>query len=181
MTGLRKMTSLRKVTGTRNRFQSLASFAVIAICAVLTLALMVKVNAVRRDLRQTERRIAALHHENLFLETEFETRASQQQLEALNAVDFGYHAPAAGQYVEGERQLALLGKLPGPGAPSPLRVASAGSNEQVPLFTAMVSPLTGKPLGAEPALSTAPDRADGKALAVKLDHSASPATAVSRE
>ena len=56
-------------------------------------------------------------------ETEFETRASQQQLSNWNAVEFGYSAPRADQYLESERQLAALGTPRGVDAPSPVRVA----------------------------------------------------------
>jgi len=89
--------------------------------------------------------------DKLLLETEFQTRANQQQLRALNEVEFGYQAPAAGQYLEGERQLADLGKPRGPDAPSPIRVANADVPQEASMLTAMVSPLTGKAMAAEPA------------------------------
>ena len=97
-------------------------------------------------MRRAENRIVALRQETKYLETEYETRSNQQQLSAWNAVDFGYVAPNAGQYLENVRQLAALGKPAGPGAPSPIRVATAPT--QAPgVIPAMVSPLTGKPLG----------------------------------
>ena len=40
-----------------------------------------------------------------------------------NAVEFGYSAPRADQYLESERQLAALGTPRGINAPSPVRVA----------------------------------------------------------
>ena len=134
---------------TTDRLRSVGWFALIAVCAALTLALTVKVNAVKSHLRSTEHRIAQVRQEKRFLETEFETRANQQQLTQLNAVDFGYHAPGAGQSVEGERQLALLGKPRGPDAPNPLRVASADPGKAAATtigIPAMVNPVTGKPL-----------------------------------
>jgi hypothetical protein len=104
---------------------------------------------VKSQVRLTERRIVAVKQQNLFLETEFETRANQQQLRTLNDVEFGYSAPTAGQYLENERQLAALGKARGPDAPNPIRVASAqGVGPQGLGFPAMVSPLTGKPEAA---------------------------------
>jgi hypothetical protein len=48
---------------------------------------------VKSQVRLAERQITQLKQEKLFLETEFETRASQQQLKAFNDVDFGYQAP----------------------------------------------------------------------------------------
>ena len=132
---------------TQDRLRQVGWFAVLLTCFTLTVILTFKVNAVKSQVRLAERQIAATKQQKLFLETEFEARASQQQLKSLNDVDFGYQAPAAGQYLEGERQLAALGKPRGANAPSPIRVASAGDDTSVP---AMVSPLTGKAMAAEP-------------------------------
>ena len=133
--------------------------ALLAVCCALLFALSLKVNALKSDVRRTENRIVALRTETMYLETEYETRSNQQQLSAWNAVDFGYVAPSAGQYLENVRQLAALGKPAGPGAPSPIRVASAPS--EIPgVIPTMVSPLTGKPLGD-------PDEADD---AAPVDH-----------
>ena len=132
---------------TQDRLRQVGWFAVLLTCFTLTVILTFKVNAVKSQVRLAERQIAATRQQKLFLETEFEARASQQQLKSLNDVDFGYQAPTAGQYLEGERQLAALGKPRGAGAPSPIRVASAGDDTSVPT---MVSPLTGKAMAAEP-------------------------------
>jgi hypothetical protein len=122
--------------------------ALLAVCCALLFALSLRVNALKSEVRRTENRIVALKTETMYLETEYETRSNQQQLSAWNAVDFGYVAPSAGQYMENVRQLAALGKAAGPDAPSPIRVASAPT-EAPSMLPAMVSPLTGKPLGAE--------------------------------
>jgi len=137
---------------TRDRARSIGWAFVLTICAGLTLALTMRVNAVKGQVRLAERQIVSLQREKTFLETEFLTRANQQQLKSLNDVEFGYQAPTAGQYIEGERQLAALGKPRAVGAPVPIRVASAadvtaGAGEGT--FTAMVSPLTGKAMAAE--------------------------------
>ena len=121
--------------------------ALLGLCCAALFGLSLKVNALKAEVRQTENRILALRRETLYLETEYETRANQQQLAAWNAVDFGYQAPTAGQYFENERQLAALGKPAGPGAPAPLRVAAAPSEKAV--LPALVSPLTGEPLAEE--------------------------------
>ena len=137
---------------TRSRAQSIGWAVILAVCLALTLALSFRVNAVRSQVRLTERHIARLQVEKSLLETEFETRANQQQLTALNEVEFGYQAPTAGQYLESERQLADLGKARGPDAPPMIRVAAA---EPQPagdsVLPALVNPLTGKALGAEDA------------------------------
>lgn len=135
---------------TRDRMRSIGWAALLIVCAALTLVLMVRVNAVKSEVQLAQRQINAIKQEKLFLETEFLTRASQQQLRNLNAIEFGYSAPTAGQYLEGERQLAALGKVRGPDAPEPIRVASAADvvADESPI-QAMVSPLTGKAMAAE--------------------------------
>ena len=134
---------------TRDRLQSIGWAFVLTVCFGLMMALTFRVNAVKSEVRLAERKIVALKKEKLFLETEFETRSNQQQLTALNDVEFGYQAPTAEQYIEGERQLALLGKPRAAGAPTPIRVASAASVERHASFPVMVSPLTGKSLAEE--------------------------------
>ncbi|WP_306087789.1 hypothetical protein [Qipengyuania flava] len=106
-----------------SRIRQIGWALVLAICFALLLALTFKVNAVKSDVRLAERRIIAAQQAKLMLETEFETRASQQQLSDWNAVEFGYSAPRADQYLESERQLAALGTPRGVDAPSPVRVA----------------------------------------------------------
>jgi len=136
---------------TRDRVRSIGWAFVLTVCVAMTLALTLRVNAVKSEVRLVERQIVALKREKNFLETEFLTRANQQQLKSLNDVEFGYEAPTAAQYIEGERQLAALGKPRGPGAPTPIRVASAADVVETSGFTAMVSPLTGKAMAAETA------------------------------
>ena len=117
----------------------------LGIVFTLFIALTFRVNAVKSEVVRAERQIVALKQENMRLETEFETRANQQQLANWNAVDFGYVAPRADQYLESERQLASLSQPVSPDAPSPIRVARAPSEAEMPQ---MVSPLTGKPMPA---------------------------------
>lgn len=135
---------------TRDRLRSIGWAALLITCFTLLVALTFRVNAVKSQVRLTERQIVAVKQEKMFLETEFQTRANQQQLKSLNDVEFGYQAPTAGQYLEGERQLADLGKPQAPGAPSPIRVARlALQGEEGEGFPAMVSPLTGRAMAAE--------------------------------
>ncbi len=134
---------------TRDRARSIGWAAVLLVCLFVTVALTFRVNAVKSQVRLAERQIVQLRREKLLLETEFETRANQHQLSSLNEVEFGYQAPTAGQYLEGERQLASLGMARGPGAPSPIRVANAAVPAETSMLPEMVSPLTGKAMAAE--------------------------------
>lgn len=131
---------------TRDRIRSIGWAFVLAICAALTAGLTLRVNAVKSQVHDVERQIVGLQHEISFLETEFQARSNQQQLKILNDVEFGYKAPSAEQYIEGERQLAALGKPRTPDAPAPIRFASAAAvagNSTTTSFLAMVSPITG--------------------------------------
>jgi hypothetical protein len=133
---------------TRDRARSIGWAVILTVCVALTLALTFRVNAVKSQVRLAERQIVALRQEKMLLETEFETRSNQQQLRALNEVEFGYQAPTVGQYLEGERQLAAFSKPRAPGAPAPIRVASAArDSDDGPL--AMVSPISAKAMAAE--------------------------------
>lgn len=134
---------------TRDRLRSMGWAVVLAVCLIGFLALTIRVNAVKSQVRLAEREIVSLRQERLFLETEFETRSNQQQLKTLNDVEFGYEAPTSGQYLENERQLAALGKPRGAGAPAPIRVASVAGLGEESDFPAMVSPLTGRALVGE--------------------------------
>jgi hypothetical protein len=135
---------------TQDRIRSIGWAAVLLTCLTFTIILTFKVNAVKSQVRLAERQILTLKQDKLLLETEFETRANQQQLRNLNEVEFGYQAPAAGQYLEGERQLATLGKPRAADAPSPIRVAHAEAPRETEVLPAMVNPLSGKAMAAEP-------------------------------
>lgn len=106
-----------------SRVRQIGWALVLSVCFGLLLALTFKVNAVKSEVRLAERKIIATQQAKLMLETEFQTRASQQQLSDWNAVEFGYGAPRADQYLESETQLAALGSPRGIDAPSPVRVA----------------------------------------------------------
>jgi len=163
----------------RDRARSIGWAFVLLICLGLTMALMVKVNAVKSQVRLAERQLVALKREKVFLETEFETRSNQQQLRALNDVEFGYSAPTAGQYLAGERQLAAYGKAAAPDAPAPIRVASAMTEDSTP-FPTMVSPISGKAMAAEPdGKASTRKPVDAAGLARRLSHV--PAQQVIRE
>ncbi|RKF21201.1 hypothetical protein D6851_09850 [Altericroceibacterium spongiae] len=130
----------------QSRIRRIGWIAVLALCTGLYLMLHLKVHAVRSDVVRAERQIVSLENAKLLLETEFETRASQQQLANWNRLEFGYRAPSAGQFIENERQLASLGTPRAVGAPEPIRVARNGDADGAPPFPQFVSPLTGKPV-----------------------------------
>ena len=135
-------------TGSRLRQASWA--AMLSVALSLFLALTFHVNAIKSEVRLAERRIVSLEREKLLLETEFQSRASQRQLAEWNAVEFGYVAPRAGQFLENETELASLGTPPRADAPQPIRVARAAPplEDESPLAD-WVSPLTGKPMAEE--------------------------------
>jgi hypothetical protein len=110
---------------TARRLRSIGWIATLVVCAALVMVLAFRVNALRSQVHQSDLRIIALKQDTMYLETEFETRASQQQLKAWNDVEFGYVAPAATAYLDNERQLAAYSKPVEPDAPAPIRVASA--------------------------------------------------------
>ena len=112
------------------RMRQIGWIVLLAVSLAALLALTFKVNAVKGQVRLVERQIIAAQQSKLMLETEFQTRASQQQLSDWNAVEFGYDAPRADQYVEHERQLAALGAPRGMDAPKPIRFAMARKVEQ---------------------------------------------------
>jgi len=139
----------------QSRFRQIGWLVLLAIGFALLLALTFQTHSVRSEVQLAEREIISLERETSMLETEFQTRASQRQLSDWNAVEFGYAAPRADQYLENERQLASLGSAERPGAPAPLRVARNvpaelvdGELVDVPQI-AMVSPITGKPITLE--------------------------------
>lgn len=107
------------------QLRGLAWAATAVFACALLFALSLHVNALKSKVRQAELQIVSLKHEKVYLETEFETRANQQQLEAWNDVDFGYIAPGPGQFVEDDRQLAGLGKLPQLPAPAAPQTVAA--------------------------------------------------------
>lgn len=144
-----------------NRLRSVGWFVLLGLCFTLVLVLAFRVNALRSRVHHAEEKIVALKQEKLYLETEFETRANQQQLKAWNDVEFGYAAPGASQYLEGERQLASLSMPSTPDAPEPIRVASMDDSVIASAaFPAMVSPLSGKTMASNVSKAGSTDDGD---------------------
>ena len=157
----------------QSRLRRMGWIAVLALCTVCYLGLHLKVHAVRSEVVSAERRIVALENQKTLLATEFETRASQEQLASWNRVEFGYSAPTARQFVENERQLAQFGTPRAASAPEPIRVASLATADDAPAYPKFVSPLTGKPiddrmLEAEPRRFALSASHEGGALRIPL-------------
>jgi hypothetical protein len=161
---------------TANRMRSIGWIALLGLCAALVLVLSFRVNALRSQVHREEQRIISLRQEKMYLETEFETRANQQQLKAWNDVEFGYVAPGAGQYLENERQLASLSKPSEPDAPAPIRVATVDDSViAAAAFPQMVSPISGRSLAAEAKAIASDVVATDDAPARSRDHAAAAA------
>lgn len=155
-----------------HRFRSIGWLALLLFCGALVMTMAFRVNALRSQVHRTELQIVALRKEKLYLETEVETRANQQQLKLWNDVEFGYAAPTASQYLSSERQLAAFAKPDEPGAPEPIRVASMDDTVAAQAaFPAIASRLVGDPQisapadggRAAPASTTAADPASANA------------------
>jgi hypothetical protein len=140
--------------------RSLGWMAVLAMCIAVVTILSFKVHAVKSEVLLAEREILALKRETLLLETEFETRASQRQLAAWNAVEFGYQAPRADQFLDGERQLASLGQRPGPDAPAPIMLARADAGGAGEGKAAAAAPMRSPVSGAKVTLASAASEKD---------------------
>ena len=149
-----------------SRMRKIGWAMVLIACTALYLALHLRVNAVKSEVRLAERKIVALQEQKMLLETEFETRSNQQQLAAWNDVEFGYKAPGADQFLEGERQLAQFGAPPQKGAPGPITVASAPAPErQQGSFAALVAT---RAVAAEIPKGEAPRLRSGDFLSARL-------------
>ncbi|MFM7348859.1 MAG: hypothetical protein ACKO01_05155, partial [Erythrobacter sp.] len=139
--------------------------AVLAICCVAVIVLSFRVHAVKSEVLLAERQLIALKREKLLLETEFETRASQRQLAEWNQVEFGYDAPRAGQFLDGERQLASLGEVRSPDAPSPIRLARAEPGDGAAAADAQAeTPMRSPVSGAKVTLASASSEKDAGAV-----------------
>ncbi len=151
---------------TSSQARSLGRAAVLAICAGAVVVLSFKVHAVKSEVLLAERQLIALQRETLLLETEFETRASQRQLAEWNQVEFGYQAPRAAQFLDGERQLASLGEVRGPDAPSPIRLARADTGDTAAAAAAVASeaPMRSPVSGAKVTLASAASEKDAGAV-----------------
>lgn len=91
------------------RLKTIGWIALIFIVAIALYPLSLSVATLRSDLGRVDRDILRTRSEIRYLETEFATRASLTQLAMWNDLEYGYEAPSAAQYLDGERELANLG------------------------------------------------------------------------
>ncbi len=129
------------------KLQGIGLVLLVLIFAMMLYPVSLKVAATRSELTRIERDIVRTRDNIRYLESELAVRASMRQLEQWNADTFGYSAPDASQYLENERQLASLDRLP----------RARGANEVAPVLMAMVSPVAvpaapkQSPVASEPA------------------------------
>lgn len=129
------------------KLQGIGLVLLVLIFAMMLYPVSLKVAATRSELTRIEKQIDRTRDNIRYLESELAVRASMRQLEQWNADTFGYSAPDAGQYLESERQLASLDRLP----------RARGANEVAPVLMAMVSPV-GAPTVSAPKESPAPSK-----------------------
>jgi len=125
------------------KLQGIGLVLLVLIFAMMLYPVSLKVAATRSELARINQQIDRTESNIRYLESELAVRASMRQLEQWNAETFGYSAPSASQYLENERQLASLGRVP----------RARGANEVAPVLMAMVSPVA-IPDKAKPAATT---------------------------
>jgi hypothetical protein len=92
----------------------------------LMMALTVRVNAVKSEVRLADRQIEQLRRRRC-CSTPSSRPAPASSSSPPSTMWTSVSGAQAGQYLENERQLAALGKPRSPDAPDPIRVASAAS------------------------------------------------------
>lgn len=113
------------------KLQGIGLVLLVLLFAMMLYPVSLKVAATRSELTRIEKQIDRTRDNIRYLESELAVRASMRQLEQWNAETFGYSAPNADQYLENERQLAALDRLP----------RARGANDVAPVLMAMVSPV----------------------------------------
>ena len=113
------------------KLQGIGLVLLVLLFAMMLYPVSLKVAATRSELTRIEKQIDRTRDNIRYLESELAVRASMRQLEQWNAETFGYSAPNADQYLENERQLAGLDRLP----------RARGTHDVAPVLMAMVSPV----------------------------------------
>jgi hypothetical protein len=139
------------------KLQGIGLVLLVLIFAMMLYPVSLKVAATRSELARINQQIDRTESNIRYLESELAVRASMRQLEQWNAETFGYSAPSASQYLENERQLASLGRVP----------RARGANEVAPVLMAMVSPVA-IPDKAKPAEAADAPTAAAKPAPVKV-------------
>jgi len=110
------------------RLEGIGWLALVFLVAIMLYPLSLSVATLRSDLARTDHKIIETKKEIRYLETEFSARANLRQLEEWNKLEFGYAAPQASQYLDGERALANLG---GKDLRKPVQVAVISSMDGI--------------------------------------------------
>ena len=110
------------------RLEGIGWLMLVCLVAILLYPLSLSVASLRSDLARTDQKIVSVKREIRYLETEFSARANLRQLEEWNKLEYGYVAPKAAQYLEGERALANLGGEP---ARAPVKIAVVNAMDEV--------------------------------------------------
>ncbi len=95
-----------------NPLRNIGWFALIFLVVILLYPLSLNVATLRSDLMKVDREILATQKHINYLQAELKTRANLQQLEEWNELLYGFKAPTAAQFADGDRALANLGKKP---------------------------------------------------------------------
>ncbi|MEO0440244.1 MAG: hypothetical protein AAF067_05145 [Pseudomonadota bacterium] len=111
------------------RLEGIGWLMLVCLVAILLYPLSLSVASLRSDLARTDQKIVSVKREIRYLETEFSARANLRQLEEWNKLEYGYVAPEAAQYLQGERALASLGG--GMQTREPVRIAVANTMDEV--------------------------------------------------
>jgi hypothetical protein len=91
------------------RLKNIGWLALVFLVLITLYPLSLHVASMHSDLVNVDNKILSTKREISFLQAELRTRASMQQLEEWNDLQFGYSAPTADQFLKGEAELASLG------------------------------------------------------------------------
>ena len=151
------------------RLEGIGWLALVFLVAIMLYPLSLSVATLRSDLDRTDSQIVAIKKDIRYLETEFSARANLRQLEHWNKLEYGYVAPTAEQYLDGERALANLG---GTDLRKPVKVAVISTMDDVKpagIIGSVFGSASAKERGGEPVREAASTVSTNTAIAVKRD------------
>ncbi|MEW4466384.1 hypothetical protein AB1K62_00950 [Parasphingorhabdus sp. JC815] len=145
------------------RLENIGWLALVFLVAILLYPLSLSVATLRSDLANTNHKILSVKKDIRYLETEFSARANLRQLEHWNKLEYGYVAPVADQFLDGERALANLG---GKDMRKPVKVAVISTMDKVKpagIIGSVFPTASAKEREATPVqLASADDASDGR-------------------
>ena len=137
-------------------FKSVGWVAGIGAAALTCYMFSLSVASERAELAELDAQIVELHQSIRTLNTELGTRGRVHQLQHWASADFGFSAPAAGQFLDSEVTLAQL-EMPSQGSAieAPVRMATAPQpNPDMPRVVQASAP-SAAPAPARPAVTVA--------------------------